>query len=121
MNRTTLILLLSLSFLGCKEKDHAPTSPHARDTRVLPGEDQPQAEEGPHHDDHASDEQGCGCDHAPPTSHARETRVLPGEDQPQAEEGPHHDHHGHGHEELPLDELDSRRCEHDMPQVACAE
>ncbi len=121
MNRTTLILLLSLSFLGCKEKDHAPTSPHARDTRVLPGEDQPQAEEGPHHDDHASDEQGCGCDHAPPTSHARDTRVLPGEDQPQAEEGPHHDHHGHGHEELPLDELDSRRCEHDMPQVACAE
>jgi tRNA A-37 threonylcarbamoyl transferase component Bud32 len=78
--------------------------PHAGDARVLPREDQPKVEEGPHHPhanvsasepaDVASEQAGGGRPEAGAETteepHAGDARVLPREDQPKVEEGPHH-------------------------------
>ncbi len=78
--------------------------PDAGAARVLPLEDQPKAEEGPHHPhanvsasepaDVASEQAGGGRPEAGAETteepHAGDARVLPREDQPKVEEGPHH-------------------------------
>ena len=72
---------------------------------------------------------GCGSDkpgqgpqtEAQAAEHPGNEEAEPGKSGPEAEGAHEHEHEGEGEEEVPLDELRSRMCEHGISQLTCDE